>query len=94
MLFEAAAWLVCWGDLDWFVDMIGAAIAWVGVNVLRGGCEEFLLNRNSADFGVIGNVAAGTIAGARRFAGGLSCAPVDLGVGHLRELFVGRFFFL
>lgn len=54
VLFEAAAWLVCWGDFDWFVDMIGAAIAWVGLNVLRGGCEEFVLNRNSADFGVIG----------------------------------------
>ena len=45
VFFAAAAWLVWAWEFGWLADVIGAAIAWVGINILRAGCEELLQNR-------------------------------------------------
>jgi hypothetical protein len=47
VLLTLAAWLI-WpiGDFWWLSDVIGAAIAWWGINCMRSGCDQLLLNRS------------------------------------------------
>jgi hypothetical protein len=41
-----AGWLI-WpiGGFSWLFDIVGAAIVYCGINCIRRGCEELLLNR-------------------------------------------------